>query len=104
MDFSKMTIGQLKRELALRNARVSGRKSDLVQRLVANLYSSFCKVIRATTLTPTGTGHRHSHRAGHHYYGTNVSYDVNVILVHSADYSRYRLVRLSRRDKRRKLL
>ena len=39
MDFTKLTIGQLKRELALRNARVSGRNSELVQRLVANLYS-----------------------------------------------------------------
>ena len=54
MDFSKLTIGQLKRELDLRNARVSGRKSELVQRLVTIFDSSFCKVIRATTLTPTG--------------------------------------------------
>ena len=40
MDFSKLTIGQLKRELTVRNARVSGMKSELVQRLVANFYSS----------------------------------------------------------------
>ena len=54
MDFSKLTIGQLKRELALRT-EVSARKSELVHRLVANFYSSFCKVIWATTLTPTAT-------------------------------------------------
>ena len=73
MDLSKLTIGQLKRELALRNVRVSGRKSELVQRLVANFYSSFCKVIRATTLTPTGYSYSLQAQAT-----TNVSYDVNV--------------------------